>query len=517
MITPSIERSVERRWVVLSVLCLSLLLATMANMGLNVALPSIGRDMNASFDSMQWIVDSYALLFAGLLLPFGALGDRFGRKGALQLGLVLFSVSAFVASFSTETWQLITLRSVMGVGAALIMPGTLSILVTVFPPAERQKAIAIWAAVAGGGVALSITASGLLLGHFWWGSIFLTASAVAVVALVAGAFLLPTSRHLESRIDPIGVVLSIVAIGGLVAGLIQGPVHGWGSREVVGLFVASALGIAGFIMWERRRENPMLDVRFFRDPRFSVGSISIVTAYLSLFGLYFLLTQYLQMVRGDSPIEAGLLALPAGLAQMIAANISRPFVTRHGYRPVLFSGLASSAVGLLVMSRLGQSTPIVVCELGLLMVGTGIGFTMPPATGALLAAIPPHKMGVGSAINDVTREIGGAVGIALFGSIVAVKFRSAITPHLDVLSAGDRGDARRGLADALAAAHDTGSTELAGQAKHAFLHGFQVALSWGAGLVAVLAVAVFRYMPSGLRPPATVTAKPVTAPGVGNG
>jgi MFS family permease len=331
MPTPSIESSYQRRWLVLATLCLSILLAVTANMALNVTLPTLGRTLHASTTSLAWIVDIYTLCFAGLLLPAGALGDRFGRKGALQCGLVIFVVAALAGAASTATWELIAARAAMGLGAAFVMPGTLSILATVFPPAERAKAITIWASVAGGSVAVSIMWSGLMLEWFWWGSIFIGMAVVGAVTLVAGYFILPTSRHHDQAVlDPGGAGLSVVGVAGLLYGFIQAPQDGWTSPTILAAFAVGIAGLVAFALFERRAEHPMLDLHFFSERRFSLGALSIAAAYFALFGMYFVFTQYLQLVRGYSPVTAGLLALPAGLAQFAVANLSKPFVSRHG-------------------------------------------------------------------------------------------------------------------------------------------------------------------------------------------
>jgi EmrB/QacA subfamily drug resistance transporter len=501
MPTPTIEASYERRWLVLAVLCLSVLLTVVSNMALNVALPTLGRQLHTGASSLAWVVDIYVLCFAGLLLPAGALGDRFGRKGVLQCGLVVFIAAAICGSFSTTTWELVLARAVMGIGAALVMPGTLSILATVFPPAERHKAIAIWASVAGGSVALSIIGSGAMLEHFWWGAIFLGMTAVAGLALVAGWFLLPTSRHPdEARFDPVGAILSVIGITGLLYGFIQAPADGWTASQIVGAFAVGVVGLVGFVAWERRRSHPMLDIAFFSDRRFSLGSLSIAAAYFALFGMYFLLTQYLQLVRGYSPLIAGVYALPAGLAQFATANASRPLVARHGFRPVLASGLAASASGLFLMATAGTASPMWIVVLGLGLLGVGVGLTMPPATGAIMSSLPPHKAGVGSAVNDLTRELGGAFGIGVLGSLALSRYRdrltSVLTHHPDQVAA----QAKAGLAQALTnlgGAHSAAGID----ARNAYSSGLDLAMIVGAALVAAVAIAVYLALPATRKAP----------------
>ena len=489
---PSIEASYRRRWLVLAVLCMSVLLVVVSNMALNVALPILGRQLHASASALAWVVDTYVLCFAGLLLPAGALGDRFGRKGTLQCGLAVFIVAATAGAFATATWQLILARGVMGVGAALVMPGSLSILATVFPPAERAKAIAIWASVAGGSVAVSIIWSGLMLEHFWWGAIFLGMATVAAAALVAGWWLLPTSRHPdEARLDPLGAVVSVIGVTGLLYGFIQAPVDGWGAPPVVAAFVVGVAGLAAFIAWERRGAHPMLDVRFFAERHFSLGSLSIAAAYFALFGMYFVFTQYFQLVRGYSPLVAGLYALPAGLAQFAVANLAKPLVVRFGIRVVLSGGLVASAAGLAILASSGTASPPWAFEVGLGLLGVGIGLTMPPATGAIMASLPPHKAGVGSAVNDLDRELGGAFGIGVLSSVVASRYKALLAPVLPGLSPQTAASAKAGLAQALTTSGAGPGSPLAVGARHAYSVGLDLAMAVGGGCVAAAAIAVF--------------------------
>lgn len=485
---PSIEASYRRRWLVLAVLCLSVLLVVVSNMALNVALPTLGRQLHAGASALAWIVDTYVLCFAGLLLPAGAIGDRFGRKGTLQCGLAVFIAAATAGAFATETWQLILARGVMGIGAALVMPGSLSILATVFPPAERPKAIAVWASVAGGSVAVSIMWSGLMLEHFWWGAIFIGMAAVAAAALVAGWWLLPTSRHPdEARLDPLGAVASVIGVTALLYGFIQAPDDGWTAPSIIAAFVVGVASLAGFMAWERRASHPMLDTRFFAERRFSLGSLAIAAAYFALFGMYFVFTQYFQLVRGYSPLVAGLYALPAGLAQFAVANLARPLVARHGIRSVLVGGLAASAAGLAILATSGTASSPWTFEVGLALLGVGIGLTMPPATGAIMASLPPHKAGVGSAVNDLNRELGGAFGIGVLASVTLSRYRSLLAPALAHLPAQSAATAKAGLAQALTTV-GTGSTLDA--ARHAFTAGLDLAMVVGACCVAAAAIAV---------------------------
>jgi MFS transporter, DHA2 family, integral membrane protein len=409
----------------LAVLCLSVLLTVVANMALNVALPTLSRSLHASGTGLQWVVDIYVLCFAGLLLPGGAAGDRLGRKGCLQAGLAAFAVAAAAGAFSDNIGEVLAARAVMGCAAALVMPGTLSILAAVFPPAQRPAAIAVWASVAGASVAVSITWSGLMLEHFWWGSIFLGMAAVAVVALLAGLLVLPRSSAPERAwFDPAGVALSVAGITSLLYGLIEAPDYGWASPPVVAPLLAGLAVLAAFAFWERRATHPMLDPGFVASPRLLLGSLAIGGVYFALFGMYFDLTQYLQLVRGYSPVAAALYALPAGLAQLATANAGKRLAGRLGLRVVLTAGLGASAAGLLILTTSGTASPPPLFEAGLALLGAGIGLTMPPSTGAIMSALPPAKAGVGSAINDLVRELGGAFGVGLLGSLTLARYRT---------------------------------------------------------------------------------------------
>jgi len=508
MPTPTIEASYRRRWLVLAVLCLSVLLLVVSNMALNVALPILGRQLPAGTSALAWIVDIYVLCFAGLLLPAGAIGDRFGRKGTMQCGLVLFMAAAAAGAFAGTAWQLIVVRAAMGAGAALVMPGTLSILASVFPPAERARAIAIWASVAGGSVAISITWSGAMLEHFWWGSIFLGMAGVALAALVAGWLLLPTSHHPEqARLDPVGAVLSVVGVTGLLYGFIQAPDNGWTAPPILAGFAAGAAGLAAFVCWERRAAHPMLDVGFFAERRFAFGSLAITAAYFALFGMYFVFTQYLQLVRGFSPLAAGLYAVPAGLTQFAVANLAKPLVARYGFRPVLTVGLLGSAAGLAVLATSSASSPVWCFEVGLALLGAGIGLTMPPATGAIMSSLPPPKAGVGSAVNDLVRELGGAFGIGVLGSLTLMHYRGRLLGALAGQPAAAGRYAEAGLAQAFAVGGGPGSP-VGLAARYAYAAGLDLGMLVGAGC----AVAAAAVVCLGLRAPGRLTSdRPVPA------
>lgn len=486
-----------RRWWILAVLCVSLVLIVAANASLNVALPSLVRQLGATQTQLQWLVDAYALVFAGLLLPAGAIGDRFGRKGALQFGLVVFGLAAFGASTVDSASQVIALRALMGVGAAFVMPATLSLLTAAFPPGERTRAIAIWAGFAGAGGAIGLVASGLLLERFWWGSVFFVNLPIVAVALVAGWQIVPTSRDSRRRpLDPVGAALSIVGLGAALFAIIEGPVRGWTSTEVVVAAVVGVVGLAVFAWWERRTTDPMLDLTWFRDRRMAVGSTTITLAFFAMFGVFFLLTQYLQFVLGYSPLKAGVASLPMALSMIMSAPRSAGLVTRFGPRRVVTVGLAMIATALLMLSLLTLTTPYIVVGTALVILGLGAGAVMPPSTGQIMSSLPLDKAGVGSAVNDTTREVGGAAGVAVLGSILTVTYRGGLGEALAGVPAETLEVASHSVGAALQAA--TGMADPAAAAEGvrlAFTDGIGVAFLVAALATLVNAAIVWRYAP----------------------
>lgn len=416
-----------RRWFLLGIMCLSLVMVVMSVAGLNVALPSMQDDLSASASSLQWIVDSYALVFAAFLLPAGALGDRFGRKQALMLGLVVFATGSVVGGLATGSGQIISGRIISGLGAAFVMPATLSLLTTIFPPEERRKAIAMWAGFAGAGGALGPIVSGALLEGYWWGSTFLVNVPIVVVVLVAVGIFSPTSKDPEATpLDPAGAVLSLIGLGALVFAIIEGPERGWSDAAVIAAFALAFSGLLAFVVWEKRTEHPMLPLHLFRDRRMSVGSGVVTTAFFVMFGLFFLFTLYLQFVRGYSPLRAGLATLPLALMLVAVAPRSAALGERIGTGPVMASGFVLIASGFGILALVGPTSPYLVLVVALALLGAGMSLTAAPATGSIMSAVPPAKAGVGSAVNDTTREVGGALGIAILGSVSSAFYRSSV-------------------------------------------------------------------------------------------
>lgn len=429
------DKAYARRWWILAILCFGLLVIVLDNSILNVALPTIQKDLDASSSDLQWIVDSYTLVFAGLLLTAGSLGDRFGRRGALQVGFALFGIGSIASAMAMTSGQLISTRAFMGIGGALIMPATLSIITNVFPPEERAKAIGVWAGVAGLGGALGPLTGGFLVEHFYWGSVFLVNIPIVIVGVLAGFFLIPTSKDPTApRLDPIGAALSIVGLAVLLFAIIEAPGKGWGSAHTL---VPGAIGIAllvAFAWWEKTTDHPMLDVSFFSKPRFSAAAGAITLVFFAMFGSLFLLTQYFQFVLGYSPLETGIRMLPFAAAMMVTAPLSARIADRVGTKITVAVGLGLVTVGLLSMTGLQADTPYIDIFWRLMLMSAGMGLTMAPATESVMGSLPLFKAGVGSAVNDTTRQVGGALGVAVIGSVLATTYGNKVGEFLSGLT-----------------------------------------------------------------------------------
>jgi EmrB/QacA subfamily drug resistance transporter len=507
------ERQADtRRWIVLGVMCLSLLLIVMDNTIVNVALPTLQRDLDASTTQLQWVVDAYILVFAGLLLTMGSLGDRFGRRGALAIGLAIMGTGSILSAFATDADQLIATRALMGVGGAMIMPATLSIITNVFTDRrERAQAIAIWSATAGAAVAIGPVTGGWLLEHFWWGSVFLVNVPVVVVALVLGQLFVPTSRDPAAPpIDVPGALLSIAGLVVLVWAIIEGP-GGWTDPEILGAFALAAVLLGIFIVWERWTRFPMLDVNFFRNPRFSAASGAIMLTFFAMFGSLFLLTQFLQSILGYTPLEAGIRLLPMAGVMIVISPLSAKVVERIGSKIVVASGLSIAAIGLIIASRLtpGASYPEVLASL--VVLAAGMALVMPPATESIMGSLPPAKAGVGSAVNDTTRQVGGALGVAVLGSVMSSTYGPRVSDAISglPLSSEQASAIHDQIGAAIRAAGEIGGAPgraLADAASRGFADGMSTAFIIGAAALALGAVIVALFLPARARDhePATV-------------
>ena len=494
----------ERRWWTLGILCLSLVMIILGNTVLNVALPTLQRELDASGTALQWMVDTYSLVFAGLLLTAGALGDRFGRKGFLAFGLSIFGLASLAATQASSPGHIIAARSVMGIGAAFVMPATLSILTNVFPPNERAKAIGIWAGLAGAGAAIGPIAGGYLVDHFSWSAVFYLNIPVVLIALVGGALLVPTSRDPEVHpLDPVGALLSIAGFTALVYAVIEAPENGWLAPSTLLVFALAAALLVLFGLWEWRTSDPMLDLRFFRNPRFSAASGAIMVQFMTMMGMFFVLTQYLQFARGYSPFAAGLHALPMPVAMMMFASTSPKIVERFGPRLVVASGMGITTLGVLGLSTLDVNSPYVLLAVSLFIMGSGAGMVMPPSTTSIMSTLPLGKAGVGSAVNDTTREIGAALGVGIMGSVLASQYTASLETAVSQLPASLREDANSGVGQALQVAGRLGGSagaQFADAARDAYIHGMRVSLLVAAGLLAAGALVVQRYFPAHAEP-----------------
>ena len=481
----------RRRWFLLGVMCLSLVMVVMSVAGLNVAIPSLQTDLKSSASELQWIIDAYALVFAALLLPAGALGDRFGRKRALLFGLVVFALGSIVGGLGTAAPQIIFGRVINGIGAAFVMPATLSLLTTIFPPEERSKAIAMWAGFAGAGGALGPIVSGGLLERFWWGSAFLVNVPIVLAVVAAVAVFSPTSKDPHATpLDPVGALLSLVGLAGLVFGIIEGPERGWTDSYVVLAFIVAAIMLTSFLVWERRSTHPMLPLSFFRDRRMAVGSGVVTTAFFVMFGLFFGFTFYLQFVRNYSPLSAGLATLPLAIALVAVAPRSAALSARLGSGPVMALGFVLVAAGFGVLGFIEPSSPYLVLVVALVLLGIGMSLTAAPATGSIMSSVPHAKAGVGSAVNDTTREVGGALGIAVLGSISSAVYRSSIDLEGLTLPPQIREAAEESVGAATVLGRSVpGAGEVVGRAGEAFTHAFNVT-SLAAGALALVAAGV---------------------------
>jgi len=489
--------------VVLAVMCLALAAVVSAVASLNVALPSLARELRADQTQLQWIIDAYAVVFAALLLPAGALGDRYGRRRMLLIGLTIFGTGSVAATFATAPSTLIAIRAVLGLGAALVMPATLSIITNLTPPEARDRAVALWAGVAGGSAVLGLLVTGLLLEWFSWPSAFVLNAVLAATALVATALRVPESADAEKvRVDATGALLSAVAIGALVYGIIEAPDHGWlGARTLVaGGFGVASLG--AFVAWELRRRHPLLDVRLFRERRFAAGTISMTLQFFCFFGFVFLVLQQLQLVRGLRPLTAALAMLPMAVT-LIAISRRVPKLAEHrSIRAIASAGLTLMAIGFGVLALVGQHTSYWAMVAGLVALGAGMALATTPATTAILDGLPPEKQGVGSAVNDTARELGGAFGIAVLGSLLSQGYRSHLGDAAASLPPALHEPVRQSLGAALQIGHRLHDAHLASAAQSAFMSGYSTALWAAAGAALAGALVVNRLLAGRSRPAA---------------
>src|SRR5580693_7338589 len=414
--------------VMTAVVCLALAAVVAAVSSLNVALPGVARATHASQTQLAWVIDAYSLVFAALLLPAGAIGDRYGRRRTLIAGLSIFGAASAVAMTAHSAAELIGLRAVLGLGAALVMPATLSTITGTFPGAQRTRAVSVWAAVAGGAAVLGLLTSGLLLQVWSWPSVFGLNVVLAGAAIVGTIRFVPESADPETpRVDVIGAILSVLGIVALVYSIIEAPDQGWGSARTLAGLAAGAVILVGFIAWEWRRRAPLLDPRVFARRGLAAGSLSIFVQFFALFGFIFIVLQYLQLVRGDSGLLSAVSMLPMAATLMPSARLAPALAARFGAGKVCASGLALIAAAMAVLSQLTPASGYWLLATGLVILGAGMGLAMTPATSGITSALPAARQGVGSALNDLSRETGGAVGIAVLASILTATYQSHLS------------------------------------------------------------------------------------------
>ena len=490
----------ERRWWILVVLCMSLLVIGLDNTILNVAMPTLVRELGASNSQLQWMVDAYVLVFAGLLLTAGSLSDRFGRRLVLSIGLGVFGAGSAASAFAVSAPMLIGTRALMGIGGAMIMPSTLSILTNVFPSHERGRAIGIWAGVSGLGIGIGPLVGGALLDNFWWGSVFLVNVPIVLVAIVAGRLIVPNSKDPNApRLDPFGAGLSIVGLISLVFSIIEAPTRGWTDPAILSGFALALVVIATFVWWEVRSDHPMLNVRFFENPRFTAASMSITLVFFAMFGSMFFMSQYLQFLLGYSPLQAGIRQMPVALVMIIVAPVAGLLVNKLGNKLLVCTGMTVAATGLFMFSRTTIGSDYWNMLPSIIVLVIGMALTMTPATESIMGSLPREKAGVGSAMNDTTRQIGGALGVAVLGSIFSSTYLSGFGSGLSQLPAGVSDQVKSSVGGAFeVAARIGGSTgqSLYDTAATSFINGMDRALVLGSLIALAGAVVALIWLPN---------------------
>ncbi|KOT86377.1 multidrug MFS transporter [Streptomyces rimosus subsp. pseudoverticillatus] len=496
----------RRRWAILSVLMLSLLIVVLDNSILNVAMKTIATPaptgLGATQSQLEWAINSYTLVFAGLLFTSGLLGDRLGRKKVLLFGLVVFGIGSVLAAVSGSPGQLIAFRAVMGLGGAFVMPSTLAVLMNVFERDEQPRAIGIWAGGVGLAIAIGPIAGGLLLDHFWWGSVFLVNVPIVLVALVVMIVLVPDSKDPRpGKLDPLGVLLSVVGLVLLVYGIIKGgQLADFTDPQVLGTVLGGLLVLVGFVLYEKRIDHPSINVNLFRKPAFSAAVGAIALVFFAMMGVTFFIVFYVQSVRGYTPLQAGLLILPLAVAQMIFSPRARHAVDRFGSRVVCSAGMLLVAASMAGFLLLDADTPIWVLEVLFFAQGTGSAHIMPPVTVSIMQSLPREKAGSGSAINNTFRQVGGTLGVAVLGSLLSTVYRDGIDGTLNSVpglpdaarhAAGESIEATLGVARQLGAA----GQRLAAEAHDAFIHAMHVTALASAGVAVLGAVVVAAFLP----------------------
>lgn len=495
-----IEPSVyKRRWKILATLCLSLLLVALGNSSLNLALPTLARDLNLTTIQLTWVVDIYALIFASLMFTASAIADRYGRKTIMQIGLSIFLLATLYAAFIASSGiEVIVTRAIMGIGAAMVMPVTLSIIENVFPRSERPKAIAIWSGVAGGAIALGSIVSGFLLEHYSWHSIFYFSAIVGIIGICFNQWLTPNSRdERETPVDLMSGLLSVIGLFGIVYGIIEAPTHGITDTWVMIGLVVGLISMGAFVMRQLHIKNPMLDLRLFKNRSFSISALSVTLVFFALMGIFFSMSQLFQLIMGYGTMESSIRMLPLMLIMMFASPFVPNIVKKFGARNTVVTGLTMVSVAFFAMAQwpIQPSYLHVIATMAVMM--SGMALTMTPATNMLMSAVPRNRAGMGSAMNNTARELGGSLGIAVLGAVLSSVYSHQITSAISGLPAKAQDIASSSLAGALSVADTLGASgkSLAEAASTAWMHGLSQSMLIAAIIVAVAAVAAFLWLP----------------------
>jgi EmrB/QacA subfamily drug resistance transporter len=500
-----------RRWWVLATMTVCLLVVIMGNTILNVAIPTLQRDLGATNGELQWAVDAYILVFAGLLFSWGVIGDRIGRRKVLLIGLTVFALGSVLAAFSSSPVELIAWRAVMGVGGAAVQPTTLAVITNVFPPRERGRAIGVWAGTAGLAVAGGPLAGGAVLEHFWWGAVFLIGVPVAVLGIVAVLAFVPESRDPSpGRLDIPGVLLSIAALAGLVFGIIRGGSgQGWTTPGVLGPLLGGILLLAVFIWLQRRSSHPALDVSLFRNPAFSAAAGALGLNFFALLGATFYLVYYLQGVRAYTPLQSGAALIPVALGMALMAPRSSGLADRFGAKAVCAGGFLLITLSFVGIQLVDLTSPVWLLVVVLSVQGLGMGAVMAPATESIMSVVPREKAGAGAAVNNSVRQVGGALGVAILGSVLAAAYSADLGDAVDALPAAGRAEAGQSIVGTLQAiaqvqaggdAHAArAAAGLVEPAREAFVSAMHLTAVGTAGATLVAVVVVLVWMP-GRRP-----------------
>ena len=470
----------------------------------NVALPTLNSELGASTRGLQWIVDAYNLAFAALVLAGGTIGDKFGRRGTLIVGLVFFAVTSVGAALCTSTEALIWMRLLMGISAALIYPTTLAIITDTFrDPKQRAAAIGVWGAVTGLGVALGPIMGGALLESFWWGSLFLSLAPIALLAALGALVFIPTSTpEASARLDRGGLLLSVVMLGALVYTIIEAPAHGWTSPQTLAGFALALVALAAFVWWERRQDDPLIDVSLFANLRFTAASGAVTVAFFALFGFIFLITQFFQLLQNYGPLETGVRILPVALSIAVGSVLGNALaVTRIGTKAVVFVGLLMLTAAFAWVATVSVDVAYLEVALQMVLLGGGLGLTTAPATDSIMGVVKPEQAGAGSAVNDATRQIGGTLGVAVIGSIFSTLYINRLSDStiLQGLPEAAQSTARDGLAQGLAVAAQSPppiAGALRDNVSDAFMSGLHAGCLTAAAVCLVGALLVLAFLPA---------------------